>query len=215
MERKSLKGLFVAGVVLAFAFTASGCVHVRSALYTSAEDAMDIFRADVSVSFGTDMGAHVMASEYVQLKSYSYEDLRRAGFGTRQMGVWKEDRQDLWLGPWRIGSGYIRSKSVKALGGAALPAKLKSGRNAAMGLIGESTDEVGVGLHVFVVGFRIGVRPVEFVDFLTSPFGLDLADDDLSWQQRKVLREARRRAKEAAKKTPPPCEDQDKGGDGP
>lgn len=175
------------------ALGASGCVHVRNSLYNTVADATDIFRADVSASFGTDMGAHVMATQLVQLKSYSYEDLYRAGIGTRCVGLWKEDRQDWWIGPWCPGGADVRAETAWVWAPAA-PAKMRSGRHAILGWVHESPDEVGVGVHAFVLGARVGARPLEFLDFLVSPVGLDLCNDNLTWAERRAIREARRRA---------------------
>jgi hypothetical protein len=177
------------GTVLAMAMAASGCVNVRNGLHNMVEDAGDIVRFDVSTSFGTDMGAHVMATKFVQLKSYSYEDLYRVGHGGRILGLWREDRQDTWLGPKLWGNANVKAKGVAALVWGA-PSK------AMLGWPMESVDEFGVGFHAFVLGARVGVRPLELADFLVAPFGLDLCDDNRSWQ----MRQAMRAAKEAARK---------------
>ena len=69
-----------------------------------------------------------------------------------------------------------------------LPGKLKGGRFSAMGIMAESPDEFGVGIHALLIGARIGVRPVEFIDFLGAPFGFDLLGDNLSWAERQALK---------------------------
>jgi uncharacterized membrane protein len=196
-------------VVSAILASASGCVHVRNGLYNFVEDAGDIVRLDVSTSWGTDMGAHVMVTKFVQLKSYSYEDLYRAGLGNRMIGAWKEERQDFWIGPMTIGDVKIKSKSTSVLHYGML-GKMhgmgggRGGKDAAMAWMAESADEVGVGFHLFVVGARIGVRPLEILDFLTAPFGLDICNDNLSVKQRKAMRQAmqaaRKKAREEAEK---------------
>jgi len=181
----------VAGALLAL--SASGCAHVRNGIHNALGDAMDILRLDVSASWGTDMGAHVMATERLQLKSYSYENLYRVGLGTRVIGMWREEREDWWVGSWHAKGARIAGDSVQGLT-AALPEKMRSGPDAAFARFGESPDEIGLGLHAFVIGLRIGLRPMELLDFLADFVGLDLCDDNLRWEERKALREAERRA---------------------
>ena len=42
-------------------------------------------------------------------------------------------------------------------------------------------DEIGVGAHLFVVGFRVGVRPMEFADMFANLAGQDLCGDNVLW----------------------------------
>ncbi len=182
--------------LLVITVSLTGCVHVRNNLHNMLADSMDIFRADLSASFGTDMGAHLMATQYAQLKSYSYENIYRIGFGKRHVGVWKEDREDWWVGTEHAPNMHIRSESVKVMA-AILPARVVARAGTPLGLMGESPDEFGIGAHLFVLGFRIGVRPLEFADFLVSPFGLDPCDDNMSWAERQSLRHP----KESASRT--------------
>ncbi|HAK94562.1 MAG TPA: hypothetical protein DCM87_06070 [Planctomycetes bacterium] len=163
-----------------------GCVHVRNNLHNTLADALDIVRADVSFSFGTDMGAHVMATQFVQLKSYSYENLYRVGVGTRLVGILEERRDDWWVGPLHSNSIEVKSKSVADLS-YGLEHKLRSGRYYVMGAAAESADEVGAGIHLFVIGARAGVRPLELLDFLVAPFGLDLCNDNRSIHEYRML----------------------------
>lgn len=179
---------------------ASGCAHVRNNLKNTLADAMDMLRADVSVSLGTDMGAHVMATQFAQLKSYSYEDLYRTGIGTRSIGVWDEEREDWWLGPFHSRNLHMKSKGVGVLS-YDLESKIRSGRYYVMGVVAESVDEVGAGFHAFVLGARVGVRPLEILDFLVCPFGLDLCNDSKSLAQRQAEERLRARAEAAAERT--------------
>jgi hypothetical protein len=177
-----------AGAIVLMALVLGGCVRVRAGICNVGSDLMDLARADVSFSLGTDMGAHVMVTKLVQLKSYSYEDLYRVGYNPRMLGVWKEDRQDFWVGPICGGRFRVNSKSIAGLSGEPMMAKARGGRWAAQGILFESPDEVGVGAHLFVIGARVGVRPLEFVDLLASFVGLDLLHDNLSWRQRAAMR---------------------------
>jgi hypothetical protein len=224
-------------VVSAILASASGCVHVRNGLYNFVEDAGDIVRLDVSTSWGTGMGAHVMVTKFVQLKSYSYEDVYRVGLGNRMISTSKEDRQDFWIGPVTIGDVKMRAEGTpvlqygmtgKLLGmadnarhdrksfmawGAKKTWEAKMPFGAFMEWAGETSDEVGVGFHLFVVGARIGVRPLEILDFLTAPFGLDICNDNLSVKQRQAMQraiEALEKAKKEQEKKPPEEETEEK-----
>ena len=200
-------------IVIALALCATGCANVRSGMHNAVSDAMDIVRVDVSGSFGTDMGAHVMATKFVQLKSYSYEDLYRVGFGTRHIGVWKEDREDWWIGPIHARNMNINRKSVAEIIAPSSGFKMLSRRNAAFHYIMESPDEVGLGAHFLVVGARAGVRPWEFVDFLANFVGLDPCNDNAKWYEMKRLRSKLKAAKAAAKAkntVPAPTDNSDK-----
>jgi len=192
---RSATGVIV-GVMaaLSLAAGAGGCVHVRNAIYNTAADATEVLRLDVSASLGTDMGAHLMLTRSLQLKSYSYEDLWRVGLGTRIIGMWREDRQDWWVGPWHDPKLHIAARDVRGLT-AALPERMRSGPDAAFLRWGEGADEVGVGLHAFVLGVRLGLRPMELVDMLANFVGLDPCGDNLSWRERQALHRARRPAK--------------------
>lgn len=187
------------GLVMLCAASIAGCAHVRNNLENTLADAMDMLRVDVSFSLGTDMGAHVMATEYVQLKSYSYEDLYRVGIGTRAVGVWEEEREDWWIGPFHGRNLRARSSAVGILSHG-LERKARSGRYYVMGVAAESVDEVGAGLHAFVLGARVGIRPLEILDFLVSPVGLDLCNDNTSLAERQIEDRLRTQAEaEAAK----------------
>ena len=193
MERK-LGAVIVVLSVVCFA----GCARVRNSIHSTVSDATDIVRADLGFSFGTDMGAHAMATQYVQLKSYSYEDLYRVGFGTRHIGVWKEEREDWWVGPWHARNMHVKTQSVKLKTGALAP-KLRSGKDVALHFVMESPDEFGMGFHLFVVGGRIGVRPLEFVDLFTNLIGVDLCKDNMSWAERQRMSAMREAASKKAK----------------
>ena len=196
------------GLAFLCAISFAGCAQVRNNLKNTMADAMDMFRVDASFSLGTDMGAHVMATQFVQLKSYSYEDLYRVGIGTRSVGVWEEEREDWWVGPMHSRNLFARSKGVAVLSHA-LDSKMRSGRYYVMGVAAESSDEFGVGLHAFVLGIRAGIRPLEILDFLVSPVGVDICGDDKSLAQRRAEERARAqaeaatKAKEAGEEAPP------------
>ena len=81
-------------------------------------------------------------------------------------------------------SARVKTEAVWVWAPAA-PAKIRSGRHAVLGWVHESPDEVGAGFHAFVLGARVGVRPLEFLDFLVSPIGLDLCNDNLSMARRR------------------------------
>lgn len=187
------------GLVMFCTASIAGCAHVRNNLENTLADAMDMLRVDVSFSLGTDMGAHVMATEYVQLKSYSYEDLYRVGIGTRAVGVWEEEREDWWIGPFHSRNLHARSNAVGILSHG-LERKARSGGYYVMGVAAESVDEVGAGLHAFVLGARVGIRPLEILDFLVCPVGLDLCNDNTSLAERQLEDHLRAQAEaEAAK----------------
>lgn len=175
--------LMALGLVLV---VSAGCARMRNAIHSTVEDAGDIVRLDVSGAAGTDMGAHIMVSEYAQLKAYNCEDLYRVGVGTRSIGVWEDERNDWWIGPIHPRNFSINSTSVATLS-YGLSGKVKGGRFSAMGMMAESPDEVGFGIHPILVGIRAGVRPVEFVDLLTNLVGYDLLGDNLTWQQRQMM----------------------------
>ena len=179
----------------------TGCVHVRNGIHNMIADATDIIRLDVSGSFGTDMGAHVMLTEFAQLKSYSYEDLYRVGFGSRHIGVWKEARQDWWVCTRHGQDIQLSRESVKEKVGCYAPGRMRAGTEPPFRLFGEWRDEVGLGAHFLVVGARVGVRPFELLDLFTNLVGFDLSKDNSTWEERKAWHAARRAAKEAAAKS--------------
>ena len=45
----------------------------------------------------------------------------------------------------------------------------------------ESDDEIGVGAHLFVLGFRVGFRPMELADMFANLAGQDLCHDNVLW----------------------------------
>lgn len=163
----------------------TGCAHVRNTIYNVGADAADLFRADLSFGFGTDMGFHIMATKQLQLKSYSYENVTRIGFGTRMIGGIKEDREDWWLGPKLVGSGYWRCRTHPMATLSSLAVKMKSDVDAPWEAMNETSDEFGIGFHFLVIGARLGVRPWEFVDFLANFVGCDPCGDNMTWEQRR------------------------------
>ncbi len=177
--------LAVLALFAALVLAAGGCGYVRNAIYNVAEDSMDLVRADVDFGFGTGMGAHVMLTKWAQLKSYSYENVYRFGLGSRVVGLWREDREDWWVGPlhpkdWHASMERVWASCIglppEALGGTLSP------ETAAV----ESPDEIGAGLFVFVFGVRVGVRPLEIADLLADFVGMDISGDSPSWEQRKA-----------------------------
>ena len=166
------------GLLLVAAAVLPGCVHVRRGIWCALADSTDIVRADVSFSLGTDMGAHVMATKWLQLKSYSYEDLYRVGIGARHFGIWEESRQDWWLGPTHAKCLSMNSQFLAAVGYGLFP-KMCSGKWAPLTYLAESSDEIGVGAHLFVAGFRVGVRPAEIADLFANVVGQDLCGDNV------------------------------------
>jgi len=165
------------GLVLLSLSCFTGCAHVRRGLGYALTDATDIVRADVSLSFGTDMGAHVMLTKWAQLKSYSYEDLYRIGIGPRRLGIWEESRQDSWVGWWRPRNMSLGMNSVAMLT-LGMPFGMRGGEDAAYGWGAESRDEIGIGAHLFVAGFRVGIRPMEIADLFANFVGQDLCKDN-------------------------------------
>ncbi len=193
------KQLPVVGLMaLLMALCVSGCTQVRNSLHSALEDATDIVRLDVSGSFGTDMGAHVMLTKLAQLKSYSYEDLYRVGFDARHIGVWQEDREDWWLGVLHGRKMHVKKKPISGIHSASIVARMRGSKKGIFQFLMESDDEIGVGAHLFVGGFRIGIRPVELLDFFTNLVGIDLCNDNLTWPERQLLYAAGKAAEDAA-----------------
>ena len=157
----------------------SGCRSLRNGMLNVVGDAGDIARLDVGASVGTDMGAHVMVTKIARLKSYSCDDVYHAGFNMRNLGVWREDREDWAVGP--LGGGTVRGAGHWI--GSPRHAVAKGGA-----FLSETGDEVGLGAHLFLVGVRAGVRPWQAVDLLAGLIGLDPGHDNLSWAQRQALR---------------------------
>ncbi|MBN2704341.1 MAG: hypothetical protein JXR23_09035 [Pontiellaceae bacterium] len=182
-----------------FVVLGSGCQSARNAVYCIGEDLTDIFVADATVSLGTDMGAHVMATELLQVKAYSYEDLYRFGLGARRFGIWECEREG-WDFSLVHSSRYSwNQQEVAAFAPlSAISGKMAS-RSGAKAMFAESVDEFGVGVHLFVVGGRIGFRPLEVVDLFANLLTLDPLHDNLEWWQRQSIRSAEKAAKKAAK----------------
>jgi len=158
---------------------AGGCRSLRNGMLNVVGDAGDIARLDVGASVGTDMGAHVMVTKLARLKSYSCDGVYHSGFNVRNLGVWREDREDWAIGP--LGEGSLRADGHWI--GNPRHAVTKGGA-----FLTESSDEIGLGAHLFLVGVRAGVRPWQAVDLLAGLVGLDPAGDNLSWSQRQALR---------------------------
>ncbi|MBN2684515.1 MAG: hypothetical protein JXR40_04505 [Pontiellaceae bacterium] len=186
-------------VLVGFIALGGGCQSARNAVYCIGEDLTDIFVADATLSLGTDMGAHVMATELLQAKAYSYEDLYRFGLGARRFGIWECEREG-WDFSLVHSSRYSwNQKEVAAFTPlSAVSGKMKS-RSGAKAMFAESVDEFGVGAHLFVVGGRVGIRPLEIVDLFANLLTLDPLNDNLDWWQRQSIRAAKKAAKKAAK----------------
>ena len=135
-----------------------------------------------------------MLTEILQLKGYSYEDVSRAGLAMRAAGVWQENREDLWLGPFPQPGPTLESRGIDLwtyelgdkLGDGSEEAARMVGGRPYLSFCGETGDEIGFGFHLFVVGLRFGVRPVELVDLLSNLVGVDLLNDGLTWEQRQA-----------------------------
>ncbi|MBN2163701.1 MAG: hypothetical protein JXR25_07510 [Pontiellaceae bacterium] len=173
----------------------SGCQSFRNSVYCLGEDLTDIVVADATLSLGTDMGAHVMATELLQVKAYSYEDLYRLGVGPRQIGLWKAEREG-----WNVSLVHSRNMRVNQKGLLTFaPIESFSGkaasRNGYKALSMETGDEFGIGAHLFVVGGRIGFRPLEVVDLFANLLTLDPLNDNMDWWQRQAIRAAKKNAK--------------------
>ena len=141
----------------------------------------------------------MMATEQLQVKAYSYEDLYRFGLGARRFGIWECEREG-WDFSLVHSSRYSWNQSevaafapLSAVGG-----KMKS-RSGVKAMFAESVDEFGVGVHLFVVGGRVGIRPLEIVDLFANLLMLDPLNDNLDWWQRQSIRSAKKAAKDAEK----------------
>ena len=191
-------------VILALsALLLSSCQSARNAVYCIGEDLTDIVVAEATFSFGTDMGAHVMATEFLQAKAYSYEDLYSLGIRPRQLGLWKSDREG-----WNLSLAHSRNMRMNQAGIFTLtPAESLAGKaaskNGAKALMMESVDEFGIGAHLFVIGGHLGIRPLEIIDLFANLIGLDPLHDNLEWMPRRALRAA----KKASGKPPPLTEE--------
>lgn len=184
----------VQGLFLGILLLGAGCQSARNAVYCVGEDLTDIVVADATVSMGTDMGAHVMATELLQAKAYSYEDLYRFGLGARRFGIWECEREGWDFSIVHSSQYRWNQKEVAAF--TPLPAvsgKMRS-ESGVKAMFAESVDEVGVGAHLFVLGGRIGIRPLEIVDLFANLLTLDPLHDNLSWRQRKTMRDAKKAA---------------------
>ena len=186
-------------VLAGFIALGSGCQSARNAVYCIGEDLTDIFVADATVSLGTDMGAHVMATELLQVKAYSYEDLYRVGLGARRFGIWECEREGWDLSLVHSSRYSWNQKQVTAIAPLSAVSGKVASRSGAKAMFAESVDEFGVGAHLFVVGGRVGIRPLEIVDLFANLLMLDPLHDNLEWWQRQSIRAAKKAAKKAAK----------------
>ena len=175
MGRRMLLGLLClcAGLL-------SGCSGLRNYMLNRMADATDMARLDVSAGLGTDMGFHVMVTKLVRLEAYSTDDIYRAGFSRRCLGVWKEDRES-----WAV--GLVGRMNYRLINGHWVGSALSASENPEAFLT-ESCDEIGLGAHLFLIGARGGVRPWQILDFITGLVGIDIAGDDLTWGRREELR---------------------------
>ncbi len=172
-------------LIAAFALAAGGCGYVRNGIHNTLEDSMDLVRLDVDFGFGTGMGAHVMATKWLQLKSYSYEDVYCFGLGNRIVGLWREDREDWWLGPLHPAEWHATMEPVWASRMGLPPQAMGETAHPETAAI-EPADEIGAGVYLFFLGARVGVRPFEIVDLLANFIGLDPSGDSPTWEQRKA-----------------------------
>lgn len=186
-------------VLAGFIVLGSGCQSARNAVYCIGEDLTDIFVADASVSLGTDMGAHIMATELLQAKAYSYEDLYRFALGARRLGIWECEREGWDLSLVQSSRYSWNQKEVAAFAPLSAISGKMSSRSGTKAMFTESVDEFGVGVHLFVVGGRIGFRPLEVVDLFANLLTIDPLHDNLEWRQRQSIRSAEKAAKKAVK----------------
>ena len=173
-RRMLLGGLCVCAGLL------SGGSGLRNYMLNRMADATDMVRLDVSAGLGTDMGFHVMVTKLVRLEAYSIDGIYRAGFSRRCLGIWTEDRES-----WAV--GLLGSMNYRLINGHWVGSSLSASDNPEA-VLTESGDEIGLGAHLFIVGVRVGVRPWQILDFITGLVGIDIAGDDLAWEQRNELR---------------------------
>ncbi len=189
--------IFRGALVLVAIALVSGCQSFRNSIYCIGEDLTDIVVADATVSLGTDMGAHVMATELLQVKAYSYEDLYRLGVGPRQIGLWKADREGWNISLVESRNMHFNQKGVLTLAPFESLSGKTASRNGYKALFMESGDEFGIGAHLFVIGGRIGFRPLEVVDLFANLLTFDPLNDNMAWWQRRSIRAAKKSAKQS------------------
>ena len=199
-------GLLCLGMMLG-----AGCQSARNAVHCFAEDLTDIVEVDASFSFGTDMGAHVMATELLQAKAYDYEDVYLAGISPRQFGVRKAERSGWNLSLASSDWNSCHWDNVFALTSATGLSGKMATQNGMKAVCMESVDEIGAGFHLFIFGGRIGIRPLEIIDLFANLLTLDPLHDNLDWTQRQSLKETKKTLKksiEELSKTATPSENE-------
>ena len=169
-----------------------GC-SPKSYFKNRGRDFLDIVSADVSGGLG--MGVHARAAVIhtgLGAAEMWHVGLQEKEDGTRNApGVRLEAQQDflLWkremaLSGW---DAHLLTPGTKApedlhfcLGMIHLPGRGEHGRHIASDTETPWLDtlDLNLGVNVFFVGARAGLRPGQFLDFLLGWFGVDLGKDD-------------------------------------
>jgi hypothetical protein len=159
------------------AFAACGCVGPAEYLKDRALDAVDPFRANVSV--GPGLHGNVNATRFVALGAGRCR-ATRVGIRRGQWGAWNETRWDLnllvpVLGDTRIHKAYFGqidpSTNRDTLG-------VMEAFPPAVGDRTRGAFEVSANLHVIYLGAEAGLDLGELADFVLGWLGVDIANDD-------------------------------------
>ena len=153
-------------------------------------DLMDVFGARVSVGVG--LGAYVRATQYAQLgfmlrgpaestlvgasegsraDSFRLRSVPCLMFGTigRYGGLWFDSTREFMVPGWSS-RDEPRSPIRRDVVAGIVPVE---------GLQDDWRGEIGLGVHLLLVGFEIEVRPWQFIDFLGGLVGYDPSGDDV------------------------------------
>ena len=162
---KSLAAALLAVLPLA------GCGYVRDRVH----DAEDLFHFDVSM--GPQLGATIRLTHLAQAgaqveggktgegpEDRDFETAHLAWNG-RWAGIYKREGFERGIGPESIEPHlYKRDYSAE------YPEEYRDQPRTA--------DEFGISVGFLLVGFEVGFRPIELVDFITGFFGVDILKDD-------------------------------------
>lgn len=158
-------------ILLAASSVLGGCGYVQNRV----RDAGDIFHLDLSL--GPQAGASIRLTHLVQAgiqvegfktgegpEDAEYETGHIAANG-RWAGIHKRRGFEGGIGPESIGPRlYKRAYTAE------YEEEYRDQPRTA--------DEIGFSLAIVIVGIEAGFRPVEFVDFITGFFGVDILKDD-------------------------------------
>ncbi|MEK7467663.1 MAG: hypothetical protein AAB074_09650 [Planctomycetota bacterium] len=149
----------------------TGCGYVRDRV----RDAEDLFHFDVSL--GPQIGGSIRLTHLLQA-GIQFEGAKTgqgpedAEFETghiawngRWAGIYKRRGWERGIGPESIGPKLYKREYT-----AEYEEEYRDQPRTA--------DEIGISLAIVVVGFEIGIRPVEMFDFITGFFGVDILKDD-------------------------------------